>query len=277
MIDYHMHLERGPLTLDWLEKFWVQAESRGLQEIAITEHAHRFKEFYPVYNHLVSGDDAYPFVKEWIAKDFQLSLADYFALLEEARAAGIPVRFGLEVDYFVGREDEIRTRLAKLPLDLVLGSVHVLGKWGFDVYPDCGWAGRDADRVYREYIATLKQAVQSGLFDCMAHLDVIKVWGHRAQENLEDSWRDLLEAVARQGLSIEISTAGLRKPVGEIYPAPALIALAAQYSIPITIASDAHEPEDVGYQWEEAAALARKHGYKSITVYTQRQPRQIPF
>ncbi|NLM55781.1 MAG: histidinol-phosphatase HisJ family protein [Firmicutes bacterium] len=277
MIDYHVHLERGPLDLHWLKKFWAQAEARGLQEIAITEHAHRFKEFYPVYSHLISGSDAYPYMKQWITEDFKLSLADYFRLLEEARAAGIPVRSGIEVDYFEGKEDYIRALLEDLPFDLVLGAVHVLGKWGFDFCSDCGWSGRDTDEVYREYIAVLKNAVQAGLFDCMAHLDVIKVFGHRPTRDCHDSWVALFEIMARQGLAMEISTAGLRKPVGEIYPAPALIAIAAQYGIPITIASDAHEPGDVGYKWEEAVALARNHGYKSITVYSQRQPRQIPF
>lgn len=275
MIDYHMHLERGPLTLSWLREFWSQAQARGIREIAITEHAHRFREFYPVYSHLLSGDDAYPFMKEWMAAEFQLSLADYQSLIAEAQQQGIPVKFGIEVDYFIGREELIRELLDRYPFDFVLGSVHVLGKWGFDISPDCGWAGRSVDEAYGEYISALTRAALSGLFDCLAHLDVIKVFGHRPSRDFTPEWAQLLEAAAAEGVAVEISTAGLRKPVGEIYPAPPLLALAAQRGIAITIASDAHQPQDVGYQWEAAAGLAGAYGYTSVTAFSQRKPYAI--
>ncbi|HHT72080.1 MAG TPA: histidinol-phosphatase HisJ family protein [Firmicutes bacterium] len=276
VIDYHMHLERGPLTLEWLKKFWERAEMRGVQEIAITEHAHRFQEFYPVYSHLVSGADAYPYMEKWMAEEFKLHIGDYHALIQEAQGQGIPVKFGIEADYFLGKDELIGTLLQQYPFDFVLGSVHVLEKWGFDYSPDHGWEGRDLNAVYAQYIAVLTQAAKSGLFDCLAHLDVIKVFGHRAGRDYHQEWTGLFEAMAAHGLAMEISTAGLRKPVGEVYPAPSLIALGAQHRIPITIASDAHEPEDVGFQWEVAVGLAKAHGYTTVNVYSQRRPKELP-
>lgn len=275
MIDYHMHLERGPMSLSWLKEFSDQAQKRGLQEFAITEHAHRFKEFYPVYKHLLEGDDAYAYMQDWMAKELQLSLVDYFALLEEARSEGIPVKFGIETDYFLGQEENIRSLLSDYPFDFVLGSVHFIGKWGFDYSPNHGWQGRDHDTVYREYISLLEHAVKANLFDCLAHLDVIKVFGHRPTGSLEKEWQRLLELIAMSNLAIEISTAGLRKPVGEIYPAPPLIAKAAELGIPITIASDAHEPQDVGHKWELAVELAKSHGYSAITIFEKRRPQKL--
>lgn len=271
-----MHLERGSLILPWLREFWDKAQARGIWEIAITEHAHRFAEFYPVYSHLLSGEDAYPFMQGWLAREFCHRLDDYYGLIKEAQATGIRVKFGIEVDYFLGKETAIDTLLQAYPFDFVLGSVHVLGKWGFDFSPDCGWEGRDLDAVYAEYISVLTCAARSGLFDCLAHLDVIKVFGHRSGQDFSQQWTELFETMASHGLAMEISTAGLRKPVGEIYPAPFLIAMGAEFGIPITIASDAHVPEDVGYEWETAVEFARTYGYKSVTAYSQRQPCQLP-
>lgn len=276
MIDYHIHLERGPYTLEWVRRFWEQAESRGLTEIGITEHAHRFKEFRPVYEHLLEGVGHYPYVRSWLGGEFHYSIEEYFDLLEKARDDGMPIKVGIEADFFPSKMVLIRDILDEYSFDYILGSVHFLDKWSFDYDPKYGWAERDIDLVYLQYIAALKEAVASGMFDIMSHLDVIKVFGNRPSKDLEAEWDSLLEAIAASGLCIEISTAGLRKPVQEIYPEENLIRKAAQLHIPITIASDAHIPDDVGDQWETAVRTARQAGYTEYQIFTDRRAQSKP-
>ena len=271
MIDYHIHIERGPYDLEWLKLFWAQAKSRGILELGITEHAHNFREFKPIYEHLwpvPAGDDS---TASWLGRHFQYSIEEYLELLEIGRKAGIPLKVGLEADYFPDYEVEIGSLLRSYSFDFVLGSVHFLDSWSFDWKPDRGWSGRDLDDVYLTYIDLMKRMAQSDLFDVLAHLDVIKVFGHRARTRLDGEWEALLQLISEADLAIEVSTAGLRKPVGEIYPHPTLIQEAARRNIPITIASDAHTPSDVGDRWEEAVALARCAGYRRYCSFTGRK------
>ncbi len=271
-----MHLERGPYNLEWVQRFWEQAERRGITEIGITEHAHRFIEFKPVYQHLLEGSDHYPFVREWLGNEFQYSIGEYMELLHKAREEGVPIKIGIEVDFFPSQKERLREILKHYSFDYVLGSVHFLDKWSFDYDPKYGWAERDIDQVYRQYISTLEEAVDSNLFHILAHLDVIKVFGHRSSSYMEAEWTKLLNKIAGGGLCIEISTAGLRKPVQEIYPEERLILKAAQLKIPITIASAAHVPEDVGDRWEAAVRAAREAGCEEYQVFTAGRPTPMP-
>jgi len=270
VIDYHMHLENGPLTLEWLRRFWETAQKRGLSEIGISEHCHKFKEFYPMFAPLTQGTDSYPFMKEWIAKDFQLDLDHYVELLLAARQEGIPVKIGLELDYLPGTEDFVQELLQQYPFDYILGSVHVIGKWGFDYAPEV-WADHDVNQAYREYYAVLASAVSSGLFDIAAHLDLIKVFGHQADCLFEEAVSLVLELMAQNNLSLELSSAGLRKPVKEIYPAEWILQRAAELDIPITFASDAHYPEDVGAAFDKLMSAAKRCGISKYSVYSKRQ------
>ena len=270
MIDYHIHLENGPLTIDWLSEFWQIAEAKGITEIGISEHCHKFKEFYPTFQYLTEGQDSFDYMKDWISKDFRQSLEDYIDLLLEARSKGIPVKIGIEVDYLTETEDLIKEIIGKYPFDYVIGSVHVIGKWGFDYFPQA-WERQNINEAYRNYYATLTEAVNSGLFDIIGHFDVIKVFGHRSTLDLTAAINQTLQAIDQQGACLEISSAGLRKPVGEIYPAVDILRQAYQMQIPITIGSDAHYPEDVGDNWERLVFIARSVGYRECRIFEKRQ------
>lgn len=272
MIDYHIHLERGPYNLEWLRQFWAQAQRRGITEIGITEHAHEFREFLPVYEHLLRESTSGHDTASWIRRHFQHSIDDYLELLENGMKSGIALKVGLEADYFPHNEEKIRALLERYDFDFVLGSVHFLDCWSFDWDPGLGWPERNVDHVYRAYLSLLERMVKSSLFDIAAHLDVIKVFGHRSKQNLDREWHDLLVLMSQSNLAMEVSTAGLRKPVGEIYPHPMLLTEAARRGIPITIASDAHTPEDVGDRWEEAVARARNSGFRKYCTFKGRRP-----
>lgn len=270
MVDYHIHLENGPYKLDWLYQFWHTAKKRGLTEIGITEHCHKFKEFYPMFSYLAAEDGSYQYMHEWIKKDFQHSLEDYIDLLLRAREQGIQIKIGLEVDYLPNSSEFIHNIINQYPFDYILGSVHVIGKWGFDYAPRV-WEGRDINQAYKDYYQVLAAAVNSELFDIIAHFDLIKVFGHRNTVSVESEVKNILQKMADKKLCLEISSAGIRKPINELYPAEWIIEYAAKLQVPITFASDAHYPEDVGFEWEKLVSCVKKYGYGKYTRFSQRQ------
>lgn len=277
-----MHLERdeygGPLPLhrSRIQQYVDAARRRGVDEIAITEHGHRFREFRPILEPVLTGDGAYPQYREWAATAFQDELSAYVDALMEARSAGLPVKVGIEVDWIPGREEEIARILEPYRWDVVLGSVHFLGSWCVDFSPEVGWPERNVDDVFEAYYRELARAAASGLFDVLAHADLIKKFGHRPSADPAPLWREVVRAAAAAGCCVEVSTAGLEKPVGEIYPALGFLRLFREEGVPITLASDAHGPEEVGRHMEAAVAWAREAGYDSVAVFEGRTYRLEP-
>lgn len=273
LIDYHIHLERGALTREWLSKFLDTALARGIDEVGIAEHGTRFREFRPMMGPLRLEDSRFAHIREWYRNDFKDALQDYVELISEAKASGAPLKLGLEVDYVPGTEDRIRRLISGYPFDYVIGSVHFLRDWPIDFFPQ-DWAGKDVDETYIEYFATLARAARSGLFDIMAHPDLVKLFGHRPghrRDEVEAAMSECIRQIAGSGVAIEINTAGLRKPVGEMYPAPDFLRRCARAGIPVTLASDAHAPEEVGFELDQAAAYAQECGYSSFVVFERRE------
>ncbi|HHY47651.1 MAG TPA: histidinol-phosphatase [Firmicutes bacterium] len=279
LADYHIHLERGPLTREWLLRFVDMARARGISEIGISEHGTRFREFKALMAPLKLENSPFSHIRQWYSNDFKDALEDYVRLIVEAKALGAPVKLALEVDYIPGAEDALRELIAGYPFDYIIGSVHFLGDWPVDFFPQ-DWAGRDVDEVYLEYFSTLAQAARSGLFDVMAHPDLVKLFGHMPGHRHEDvnaAVSECIRQVAMSGAAVEVSTAGLRRPAGEMYPAPAFLKACARAGIPITLASDAHVPEEVGFKLGEAARYARECGYRSFTTFEGRKARSNVF
>jgi histidinol-phosphatase (PHP family) len=108
----------------------------------------------------------------------------------------------------------------------------------------------------------------------LAHPDLPKVFGHRLPAALEGRWDEAIAAIAESGVAVECSSAGLRKPVTELYPEPGLLARFRAAGVPVTLASDAHRPEDVARDYPTAVAALRGAGYRTITRFAGREPRQ---
>lgn len=305
LVDYHMHLERGPFTREWLDRFLATARERGVAEIGISEHVYRFREAQEAYGAWWAGGEdggegrgargegrgaegrdeggarvgTAAFAERWWTGRGGQSLGEYAGLLRGAAADGLPVRLGIEVDFFPGREGAIRAVLAQAPFDYAIGSVHWIGPWGFDLLGVEGlWDGRDVDEAYRAYFALLGQAARSGLFGIMAHPDLIKVMGHRpsAALDLEALYAEAARAFAAGGAAVEVSTAGFRKPIGELYPDPAFLRACRREGVPLGLASDAHRPEDVGLDFDRAVALARDCGYREVATFAGGRSRAVP-
>jgi histidinol-phosphatase (PHP family) len=261
IVDYHMHL-RAPdgsidHTVDAVERFVEVAAGRGVDEIGFSEHVYYFQETAELW---------------WVpyqSERCRYSLEAYCDAIVEAKRRGLPVKLGLEVDWVPGREDRVAALLAPYPWDYLLGSIHLLGELSLDGEPSLvASVGPEAaaDRYFDELVALAR----SGLVDVLAHPDLVKFFGHR----FERDWATLAERL--DGVCVEVSTAGRYKPHGELYPSLDLLREACRAEVPITLASDAHAPQDVGRDLALAVEHARAAGYETVTVFDARRRRQEP-
>ena len=123
MIDGHMHLENGPLSVDYVMEFVNAGVKAGLDTIQILDHTHRFQEFAPIYTRL---KEASPYQKEWLDKKKLEPLQTYFDVIEQVKKMDLPleVRFGLEVCYAPEDKEFLKELLAQYPYDFLIGSIH---------------------------------------------------------------------------------------------------------------------------------------------------------
>ena len=278
--DYHVHLEKGPYTQEWVGAFLAAGRRAGLSELGFSEHLHDLYE-----GPAVSGRwwevETDPLDREhahgWWRSRPRAHMDEYVNLVRGTPAQGLTVRLGLEVDYFAASEEPLRQLLAAYPLDYALGSVHWLGGWGFDHMDRLErWQGRDVDTVFRRYFALLVQAARSRLFDVIAHADVVKLAGYRPSFDLTPLYEEAARSFAEAGVAVEVSTAGLRRPVRELYPAEPFLHLCRAHGVPIVLSSDAHRPEDVARDIEAAVALARACGYTHTSRFVRREREEMP-
>lgn len=265
LADYHIHTARCGHAEGTMEQYVERALGLGLAEIGFSDHIPLY--FFPPERRdptLAMPEEQLPEYVESV-----LRLRD--------RYPQIPIRLGLEADYVPGHEEQLARILDPYPWDYVYGSVHFIGDWGFDdpkhVDRYTGW---DMDALYRRYFDLIKGAAASGLFDLIGHLDVVKKFGHRPASDPTDLYREVVGTLKQAGLAIEVSTAGLRKPVGELYPAPALLAECARQGVPATLGSDSHKPSEVGIQFDRAIDALRAAGYSQIVRFQGRHAIPIP-
>jgi histidinol-phosphatase (PHP family) len=261
IIDYHMHLRAPDESIDHtfeaVERFVEQASERGIDEIGFTEHVYYFEET----RHLWSM----PYQLERCVYDIE----PYVDAVVEAKRRGYPVKLAIEVDYDPGREEQTAEALVPYPWDYVLGSIHFLDGLGIDAEPSLV-DSVGAEAAWHRYYETLASAARSGLFDALAHPDLVKFHGHE----IDWEWEAVVGTL--EGVAIEVSSAGLHKPHGKLYPSPAFLRAARARQIPITLASDAHVPDNVGRDLDRAVEHARAAGYETVTAFDGREPRQEP-
>jgi histidinol-phosphatase (PHP family) len=271
LTDYHLHLRPDDLdatpdryfTPANAERYAEAAAAAGIDELGISEHIYRFGDALAIWDH--------PFWREQARDD----LNAYCEFVRET-----PLRLGIEADFVPGREDVTANLLEAHDLDYVVGSVHFVGERavdhpGYDVWDQTG----DPDRVWRRYFELVAEAARSGLFDILAHPDLVKVWGKGRPVPERDPrfyYEPAVEAVAESGIAVEVSTAGYRKPVGELYPAAPLAELCVQAGATFALSSDAHVPADVGRDYDRAVPELRSWGVAEIAVFERRQRRLEP-
>jgi histidinol-phosphatase (PHP family) len=260
--DYHMHTPLCGHAVGEPEAYVERAREVGLSEIGFSDHAP-----------LVSGPDP----------RYTMSYAElpkYQAMMDRVRAKfpDYTIKVGLEADFVPGFEDKTQAILDAYPYDYVIGSVHFIENWAFDD-PDppqnLKWKEKDVDTVYRDYYRLLRGAAKSGLFDIMGHVDLVKKFGHRPAGNLRTEVEETARTFRKSGVTVEINTSGLRKPVKEIYPSLDVLKVYRSQDVPITFSSDSHDPGDVGRDFDKAAELARAAGYTEYRLFRGRKVERI--
>ena len=224
---------------------------------------------------------------------YRMSLADansYEAAIKEAKKRykdKIEILLGYEVDFLPGLMED---RILSADVDYLIGSVHFLPKsqsnevlmhqdlWGFDNPEFIGeYKNQDIDKIWEDYFLAIEQLAKSGLFQIVGHLDLIKVFNFKPKKDIRLIAKDALKAIKQNNMVVEINSAGLRKPVQEAYPSKELLEEIYDLQIPITFASDAHAPQQVGFKLSEIVTLAKEIGFSKVTVFRQKERELLNF
>ena len=282
IVDYHVHLQpdrhvgRCKYTLENLDDYIRQATLAGIQEIGVTEHCNRFRQFMPVMESVMGKEESVPAIDQWIRDGCTEDLDEYVQFLHKAKESGYPIKMSIEVDFIPAEAHRIGEILAGYDFDYVLGSVHFVGAWAVDYSREIGWPQRSVDEVFERYYSLVLEAVESGLFDCIAHPDLVKKFGHVPSRDMRPHHERIAMAMRESGVAYEVSTAGLFRPVGEIYPSPEFVQTMYDFGVPFVLSSDAHRPEEVGREFGRSLALVRKVGYREIAVFEGRKLTAMP-
>jgi histidinol-phosphatase (PHP family) len=274
LTDYHVHLRPDDdgtpasryFTAANAERYREVAAERGIEELGVAEHVHRFTAALDVWQH--------PYWRREARDD----LDDYVTFVRDET----DLRLGIEADFVPGREDRMASLLDEHEWDYIVGSVHFLGDYAVD------WDDEEIDiwrreptpeRVWKRYFDAVRASALSGLYDIIGHPDLVKIWGSgrpMPDTDLRRYYEPVVEAMLDAGVAMEVSTAGLRKPVGEIYPARPMLEMAVDAQLPIALSSDAHLPSQIGFGYEQAAKLLRECGVREICVFERRVRRLEP-
>ncbi len=251
LVDYHMHsiLSDGKDTYEEMIKSGI---SKGLNEIGLSDHVC----LKPVAWAISPVD--IPVMTEQILE------------LKEKYSDQIKVKYGIELDYFPGKETELRTLIASLPVDYVIGSVHFIGDWNFDT--DKSLYGKwTNDELYRLYYDIVQMASKSGLFDTIGHLDIIKKFRVYPESDQTLLVEETLKIIKENDLVVELNTGGVDRPCAEFTPSPSIVERCYHYHIPMTISSDAHSAEQVARHYEMGIDLLKQVGYDELVSFEGRK------
>ncbi|MCW3000187.1 MAG: histidinol-phosphatase [Solirubrobacterales bacterium] len=268
LTDYHVHLRPdGPdtpaaeyFTQANAERYRETAEDRGITELGVSEHIYRFSAALDVWQHDL-----------W-RKSATDDIDAYCAFVRDET----DLRLGIEADFIPGREDQMADLLDARDWDYVIGSIHFLGEKGAVDHADYDiWGGMDSpEKVWRTYFTWLGEAAMSGLFDVLAHPDLVKHWGRTRpfpEDDLRHYYELAMDGIAASGIAIEVSTAGLRKPVNELYPSPGFLEMCIEAGNPIVLSSDAHTPDVIGYGYQDALQYLADMGITELCTFDRRR------
>lgn len=256
LIDGHIHIERGNYSIDWINQFIKVALDRGLTEVHLLEHSHRFYEFSQVYQTVYNYNE---YQKDWLNRKMGVSLEEYKSLVSEMRKFEFPIKikFGIEVCYIEEAENDIRDIIADFDWDFVTGSVHWIDGWGFDHKKEF-WEGKEIEKVYKRYYEIMGNLIKSRLFSIVAHPDSIKCFGHKPTSDLNQTYVEIAELINKYEMFAEQS-AGLYLNYGfeELGMNKKMLKVFQEKGVKLITVSDAHRTEDVGRFIREMNALIK--------------------
>jgi len=272
LTDYHVHLRQDDLgasvaehhTQANVDRYLEVAAERGIAELGVSEHVYRFRQALEIWRH--------PFWEGYAHDD----LDEYCAFVREHGG----LRLGIEMDFVPGAEDRIANLLHAREFDYVIGSVHFVREGAVDMDDYSVWgSGRSVEQIWRRYFETIGESAASGLFDVIAHPDLVKYWGSgrpRPEGDPRRYYEVAVAGIAESAAAVELSTAGLRKPVREMYPDPVFLQMCVEAGVPVALSSDAHRAEDVGADYDRALELLEAIGVGRLCVFEHRARRLEP-
>lgn len=247
MIDGHTHLDKGPLTKEYVYKFINQAIKMGIDDLQIVNHTHRFKEFKPVYEKY----KIVPEQKAWLIFDQRISIQEYISLIEEMKKETLPIKvsFGLEVCYCHEDEAIIRELCSTYNWDFLIGSVHGIHYYMYD----CDWSIRrfwkkfDVDDIYRDYYDELFHLVESDIFTQLGHPDTIKMWNYYPSYDLKPTYEKLAKLLNEHHMKVENNVGCYyRYHHKDMGMSDELLQVLKENHCQLLTSTDAHVPEHVG-------------------------------
>lgn len=252
IVDMHNHTVLCNHAIGSIDEYIAQAIKAGTKIFGFSEHAPM--DFDPKYR--LSFEQM---------KEYENSVLT----AKEKYKDEIEILLGYEVDYLPGYMDK---RVLDAKVDYLIGSVHFIGKWGFDNPEFIGrYEDENIDDIWEKYFDAIEDMAKSKLFDIVGHLDLIKVFKFMPNKNILDLAKNALLAVKKADMVLEINMAGYRKPIKEAYPSLELLQTAYQLKIPITFSSDAHAPEQVSLFAQDILKLAKGVGYTECAVFRDRK------
>ncbi len=257
MIDLHTHTYLCEHASGTPEEYIIQAIKNGIKIFGFADHA-------PMPEHLRQGISMPPEkVEKYIQMVKNLSLK-YKSQIE--------IKTGFEVDFPLFDTFD-KKYLTDRRIDYLIGSCHFLfHEWPFD-HPDHieKFNLYGIDNVYTKYYESIEALISSRQFNILGHFDVVKKFGHRPNKDFTEKIIQIAKLAAKTGIAVEINTAGLRKPVKEIYPSQEITKILFNANVPVTLGSDSHAPEQVGADFDRALEMIKKIGYHKIASFSKKK------
>lgn len=290
MSDYHLHLHPheptdvgpppGTYPAGHIEAYVEAAAARGVAELGFTEHLYRCVESTgPLGDFWEREDDRElgEHSRRFVAEDRNLSLESYVTAVVDSQDRGLPVKLGLEIDFFPDTIGAVMDLLEPYPWDFLIGSVHWLGGWAIDSSSALfGWDRKGLEWTWSTYFDLAVELAGSRTVDVLAHIDLPKKYGKRLPAEPLDRYEEVVAAAADSNTAVEVSSQGLRKPAAEVYPSPTFLRSFYEAGVPITLASDAHFPHEAADGHTEVVAAARAAGYTTHLRFDRRRRIEVP-
>lgn len=255
--DYHLHTKWCCHAVGEMRDYVEAGIARGLTEIGFAVHM-------PITIPIPE--------KLYLSKSEMPLYVDEARRLQDEFAGRMNILIGGECDFAPGQEAEMEDAIMSCPFDYVYGSVHFIDGWAHDCPDYKGrWETANVASIYRRYYELVAEAAASEHFDIIGHFDLAKKFGYAPNEDVTDAEAAACDAVAEAGMTVEMSTGGFEKPVGEQYPSERILRMLKERGVPICFGSDAHAPERVADRFEEVRRLARDIGWTTVARYKARR------
>ena len=248
MLDSHIHFEHQPYDLKLIDDMVNVALSKGIDELNLLDHTHKFKEFEFLYEPTKKDEKSYI----WYKTHKTISIKEYIDFIHIVQKRKYPVKlnFGLEVCYFPETEDKLREELKKYDLDFLIGSVHFIDGFAFDIKKE-NWYGRDIDNLYKRYFKITELLIKSKIFTQLGHPDAIKIFSFFPSFDLHPYYEKIAKLLKEYNMMTENNSGFARHGFTNYGLNKDFFSILEKEGVRVNKSSDAHKYEDIGNKFDE--------------------------